>query len=417
MSLEQILALAIFIATYALALSRRIKIAYVSLTAAILLVALRILTPHEVVTQALKWDVLGIYWGFMMVSIAFMDSGVPKLLAERILKAAHAEKHVILYLAASTAFLSVWMENVGVVLMMAPIALAISRRLNTSLFPYMVVIGIASNVVTTVSMVADPPSIILAIETGMKFMDFYWFQGRVGLGTLTVVAVVAALLTLLFQFRHMSKRIDLPVDDVPVTYWATILFVVSVAILAFGHGRGLSPGIVGVAAGGAALWLNRRRFRAMFVEFDWNSFAFIMGIFVVAHSLRSTGLLREFAGLLHGAGLKTPALAMGALIWISVAVSSFVDNVPFTVLMIPVAQDLAGLLGTSAWPLLFGMLVGTGSGGNITPVGATANVFACGFLEKHGEKVDLGRYMKISVPFTVVAVAAAHILLYIFWLR
>jgi len=193
--------------------------------------------------------------------------------------------------------------------------------------------------------------------------------------------------------------------------------VVSVAILAFGHGRGLSPGIVGVAAGGAALLLNRRRFRAMFVEFDWNSFAFIMGIFVVAHSLRSTGLLREFAGLLHGAGLKTPGLAMGALIWISVAVSSFVDNVPFTVLMIPVAQDLAGLLGTSAWPLLFGMLIGTGSGGNITPVGATANVFACGFLEKHGEKVDLGRYMKISVPFTLVAVGVAHILLYIFWLR
>ncbi|MDQ7839732.1 MAG: SLC13 family permease [bacterium] len=417
MSLEQILALAIFIATYALALSRRIKIAYVSLTAAVLLVALRILTPHEVLTQALKWDVLGIYWGFMMVSIAFMDSGAPKLLAERILKAAHAEKHAILYLAASTAFLSVWMENVGVVLMMAPIALAISRRLNTSLFPYMVVIGISSNVVTTVTMVADPPSIILAIETGMKFMDFYWFQGRIGLGTLTVVAVIAALLTLLFQFRHMSRRIDLAVDEVPVTYGATVLFVVSVAILAFGHGRGLSPGIVGVAAGGAALLLNRRRFRAMFVEFDWNSFAFIMGIFVVAHSLRSTGLLREFAGLLHGAGLKTPALAMGALIWISVAISSFVDNVPFTVLMIPVAQDLAGLLGTSAWPLLFGMLVGTGSGGNITPVGATANVFACGFLEKHGERVDLGRYMKISVPFTLVAVGVAHILLYILWLR
>ncbi len=417
MGFEQITALAVFVATYALALTRRIKIAYVSLTAAVLLVALRILTPHEVLTQALKWDVLGIYWGFMMVSIAFMDSGVPKLLAERILKAAHAEKHAILYLAASTAFLSAWMENVGVVLMMAPIALAISRRLNTSLFPYMVVIGIASNVVTTVSMVADPPSIILAIETGMRFKDFYWFLGRPGLGTLTVFAVIAALLALLVQFRRMTKRVDLPTDEVPVTYAATILFVVSVAILGFGHERGLPPGIVGAVAGCVALWLNRRRFRAMFAEFDWNSFAFIMGIFVVAHSLRSTGLLREFAGLLHGARLQTPALAMGALIWIAVAISSFVDNVPFTVLMIPVAQDLAGMLGASAWPLLFGMLIGTGSGGNITPVGATANVFACGFLEKHGYKVHLGQYLKISVPFTVAAVGAAHVLLYIFWLR
>ncbi|MDR7521180.1 MAG: SLC13 family permease [Armatimonadota bacterium] len=417
MSLTQLLTLGIFVVTYALAVSRVVKIAYVSLAAAALLVVTRILTPHEIVTQALKWDVLGIYWGFMMVSIAFMDSGVPKLLAERILYHAHTEKHAVLYLATATAGLSIWMENVGVVLMMAPIALEISRRLNSSLFPYMVTVGIASNVVTTVTMVADPPTIILAIETGMKFKDFYWFLGRPGLGTLTVVAVIAALLTLLLQFRGMSQRIDLPEDRAPVTWGATVLFVVAVTALAFGHERGLPPGIVGVAAGAIALWLNRGRFRAMFVEFDWNSFAFIIGIFVVVHSLRSTGLLTEFARLLHGIGLQSPAVAMAGLIWIAVAASSFVDNVPFTVLMIPVAQDLARLLGISPWPLLYGMLVGTGSGGNITPVGATANVFACGFLEKHGYRIHLGQYMKISVPFTVVAVGVAHILLAVFWLR
>jgi Na+/H+ antiporter NhaD/arsenite permease-like protein len=417
MSLDQMVALAIFVTTYVLAISRVVKIAYVSVAAALLLVVTRILTPHEVFTQALKWDVLGIYWGFMMVSIAFMDSGVPRLLAERILRVAHTEKHAIFLLAAATAGLSIWMENVGVVLMMAPIALQISRRLNSSLFPYMVTVGIASNVVTTVTMVADPPTIILAIETGMKFKDFYWFLGRPGLGTITVVAVIAALLTLLLQFRRMSRRIDLEVEHTEVTWGATVLFVVSVAVLALGHEYGFPPGIVGLGAGIIALWLNRGRFRAMFVEFDWNSFAFIMGIFVVAHSLRSTGLLTEFAGLLHRAGLTTPALAMGALVWISVAVSSFMDNVPFTVLMIPVARDLANLIGVSAWPLLFGMLVGTGSGGNITPVGATANVFACGFLERHGYKVPLGAYMKISVPFTVVAVGVAHILLALVWLR
>ncbi len=417
MTLVQIVALAIFVTTYALAMSRRIKIAYISGTAALLLILLRILTPHEVVTQALKWDVLGIYWGFMMVSIAFMDSGVPTLLAERIMRVAHTEKHAILYLASATAALSVWMENVGVVLMMAPIALTISRRLGSSLFPYMVTIGIASNVVTTVTMVADPPSIILAIETGLKFKDFYWFLGRPGLGTLTVVAVAAALLTLLWQFRKATRRIDLPTEETPITYGASVLFVVSVAILGFGHERGLSPGIVGLGAGIIALWLNRRRFRDMFVEFDWNSFAFIMGIFIVVHSMRSTGLLGEFAGLLYRAGLNSPGLAMAAMVWMSVAASSFVDNVPFTVLMIPVAQDLAKLLGMSAWPLLFGMLIGTGSGGNITPVGATANVFACGFLEKHGYKVPLGAYMRISVPFTLVAVGTAHLMLYLFWLR
>ena len=417
MNPEQLLTLGIFVVTYVLAISRRVNIAYVAVTAAILLVVLRVLTPAEVLTEALQWDVLGIYWGFMMVSIAFMDSGVPKLLAERIIHRARTEKYAILYLASATAALSVWVENVGAVLMMAPIALQISRRLNTSLFPYMIVVGISSNVVTTVTMVADPPSLILALKTGMKFMDFFWFLGRPGLGTLTVVAVVVALATLLFQFREMSRPIDIPVERTPVSYGASILFVAAVLALAFGHERGLPPGIVGVAAGIVALWLNRARFRAMFVEFDWSSFGFIMGIFVVVYSLQATGLLRAFATLLHDVGFNTPALAMGALVWISVAVSSFVDNVPYTVLMIPVAQDLAKMIGTSPWPLLYGMLVGTGSGGNITPVGATANVFACGFLEKHGHNVSLGAYMRISVPFTVVAVGMAHILLAIFWLR
>lgn len=343
MSLEQAVALAVFVATYGLAISRRIKIAYASAVAAVLLVALRILTLHEVFAHALKWDVLGIYWGFMMVSIAFMDSGVPRLLAERILRLAREERHAILYLAVATAALSVWMENVGVVLMMAPIALHITRRLNTSLFPYMIVIGISSNVVTTASMVADPPSIILALETGMRFVDFYWFLGRLGLGTLTIAAVVVAMATLLVQVRGMGRRINLPMERSPVTYGASLLFVTSVLALAFGHERGLPPGIVGVAAGAAALGINRRRFREMFVDFDWNSFVFIVGIFVVVHSLQATGLLREFAGVLLSVGLRTPALALAAMVWISVALSSFVDNVPFTVAAVAVTHLLLAI--------------------------------------------------------------------------
>jgi len=85
-------------------------------------------------------------------------------------------------------------------------------------------------------------------------------------------------------------------------------------------------------------------------------------------------------------------------------------------LMIPVCKDLAELIGMSAWPLLYGMLIGTGTGGNITPVGAAANVFACGILEKHGYKILLKEYLKISIPFTVAAVATGHILLQIFWM-
>jgi Na+/H+ antiporter NhaD/arsenite permease-like protein len=115
-------------------------------------------------------------------------------------------------------------------------------------------------------------------------------------------------------------------------------------------------------------------------------------------------------------GISSPAVMLAILIWISVAASSFMDNVPYTVLMIPVCNQLATLMGVSPFPFLFGMLIGTGIGGNITPVGATANVFACGMLEKRGCKVRLKDYAKISLPFSVIAVVVCHVLLQLIWL-
>jgi Na+/H+ antiporter NhaD/arsenite permease-like protein len=308
------------------------------------------------------------------------------------------------------------MENVGVVLMMAPVAIAVSRKLNSSLFHYLVAIAISSNVVTTLTMVADPPAIILAMETGMKPLDFYWFQGRPGLGTLTSVGVVVALLTLLIQFRWMTKRVEVKPEKVDVTKGASVLFILGVAALMMGPELGIRPGIVGLTVGLVALCMGGKDIREMIIEFDWNSFLFIVGVFMVIFTLNASGLLRDFSELVVSSGFKDPTSMLAFLTWISVALSSFIDNVPYTVLMIPVCTHLASLIGISAWPLLYGMLVGTGIGGNITPVGAAANVFACGILEKHGHKIQLKEYIKIGLPFSVAAVATVHVLLQIFWL-
>jgi len=414
---EKIIVLLIFVACYALALSRKVKLAYASLGASALLFVFGILKFEDAIFKAIKWDVLGIYWGFMMVSFVFMKSRMPELMANKILTKVKTEKYAILSLSAVTAFLSAFMENVGVVLIMAPVAIAIAKKLNSSLFYYLIAIAISSNVVTTVTMVADPPPIILALETGMKPLDFYWFQGRPGLGTLTIFGVIAAMLTLLVQFRKMNKRVDVIPETVEVTKGASILFIGGVAALFAAPGVGISVGIVGFAVGLISLYMGRSDIKEMLFEFDWNSFLFIVGVFMVIFTLNASGLLKDFAGFIVDSGSKDPTFMLAFLTWISVVFSSFMDNVPYTILMIPVCQHLAELIGMSAWPLLYGMLVGTGTGGNITPVGAAANVFACGILEKHGYKIILKEYLKIGVPFSVAAVATVHILLQIFWMR
>ncbi|RJQ71941.1 MAG: hypothetical protein C4519_19120 [Desulfobacteraceae bacterium] len=416
MEMEKIVVLFVFVACYGLALSRKVKIAYASLGAAAVLLLTGILTPGAALFKAVKWDVLGIYWGFMMVSYVFMQSRMPDLIANRILTKVKLEKYVIFALCALTAFLSAFMENVGVVLMMAPVAIAVSRHIKSDLFPYMIAIAISSNVVTTLTMVADPPSIILALETGMKPLDFYFFHGRIGLGTITFFSVLVALGTLLIQFRHMRKTVAVKAEAISTTKGATVLFVVGVAALALGPEFGLRPGIVGLGVGLIALYMGRLVLKEMILEFDWNSFFFIMGVFIVIHALNASGLLKDFADLVIRSGISSPAAMLAFLVWISVLLSSFMDNVPYTILMIPVCQNLAASFGIEAWPFLYGMLIGTGIGGNITPVGATANVFAGGILEKHGYKVQLGRYLKLSIPFSVAAVAVAHGLIWLVWL-
>lgn len=411
----KIVTIIIFILCYSLAISRKVKLAYISPASAVLLLLFGILSPKDAFSSV-KWNVLGIYWGFMMVSMVFAESKMPSLIVNKIIKYIRKEKYFILALCAITAFLSAFMENVGVVLMMAPVAIEAAKKMKIDLFKTMIAVAISANVVTTLTMVADPPSIILASETGMKFFDFYWFQGKIGLGAITLFGVVAALLTLLFTFRKLNTTLALSEEKIQANYFPTVLFIVSVLGLAFLPEFGIQPGFVGLAAGLISLFVYRNKAMTMMREFDWNSFFFIIGIFIVIGSLKTTGLLDDFAHVIGSLGISNATLMLLIVTFISMAASSFIDNVPWTVLMIPVCMNIASLIHVSPFPLLYGMLIGTGIGGNITPVGATANVFACGILEKQGYKIKLKEYVKISLPFSLVAVVVAVIFLQIFWL-
>jgi Na+/H+ antiporter NhaD/arsenite permease-like protein len=205
---------------------------------------------------------------------------------------------------------------------------------------------------------------------------------------------------------------------VPVTVsWpAPGVFLLSVVALAVPPSSSY-PGLVGVGVGLLSLLLLLARSKALAAlkEFDWATILFLVGVFVLVDSVDRVGLLRSFADWLPRIGLTHPLAVLTVIIWLSVGLSSFMDNVPYTVLMIPTCTYLAQTLGISPFPLYFGMLVGTGIGGNITPVGATANVIACGALEKRGYRVRLGSYLKISLPFSLAAVMVMQLLIMAFW--
>ncbi len=337
----QILILPIFIACYALALSRKVKLAYVSVGSLVALVVIGLVSWQDTIFNAIQWDVLAVIWGFMMVSFIFSESKMPEVIANKLLTHIKVEKYALLALCTVAAFLSAFMANVAVLFLMAPVAIHMARKLGSPLFPYIVSVGVCANMVTTTTMIADPPALILAIQTGMRPLDFYWFQGRVGLGAITIVGVTAALLTLLVIFRKMNKRIDIEPEKIKVKKLPTVLFVVGVIILALAPEIGLSLGAVGIAVGFVALIIGRKDAKRMIMEFDWNSLIFLAGIFGVIYTLAASGLLADFAQGIITLGINNPSILLVFLVWLSVGLSSFIDSTAYTVLMIPVAQQLA----------------------------------------------------------------------------
>ncbi len=399
-----------------MALSRKVKLAYASVGSLIALILIGIISWQDTIFVAIQWDVLAVIWGFMMVSFIFSESKMPELIANKILTHIKVEKYALLAICSVAAFLSAFMANVAVLFLMAPVAIQMARKLGSPLFPYIVSVGVCSNMVTTTTMIADPPALILAIQTGLTPLDFYWFQSRLGLGAITAVGVIAALLTLLIMFRKMNKRIDIEPEKIKVSKIPSVLFVVGVVALALAPELGINLGIIGIAVGLAAILIGYKDAKRMIIEFDWNSLIFLAGIFGVIYALTASGLLTSFSQAIVDMGVSNPSILLLFLVWLSVGLSSFIDPNAYTVLMIPVGQQLAGFANMSAWPLLFGTLIGTGSGANILPMGAATNVFACGLLEKNNCLVSTKEYIKIGLPLSVVAVAVANILLWLFWI-
>ncbi len=239
----KIIILPIFIACYALALSRKVKLAYASVGALAALIIAGIVPWQDVFFEGIQWDVLAVFWGFMMVSFVFSESKMPELIANKILVHIKTEKYALLALCSVAAFLSAFMANVAVLFLMAPVAIQMARKLGSPLFPYIVSVAVCSNMVTTTTMIADPPALILAIQTGLHPLDFYWFQGNLGLGTITTVGVIAALLTLLFLFRKMNKRIEIEPERIIVSKLPTALFIGGVVVLAAAPSFGISVGM------------------------------------------------------------------------------------------------------------------------------------------------------------------------------
>lgn len=422
MSTAQISCLGVFLTAYVLIIAfhrHKSIIAWAGVAAMLLLNIM----PAVKLLHYINWNILGIFWGSLVVAELFIYSKIPAYIAESIIDRSKNLVWAIIWLSAFSGIISAFVENVATVLIVAPIAFEVSRKLRVSPVPFILGICLSSNLQGTATLVGDPPSMILASATRMTFNDFFFYHGRPSLFFAVEFAAIVSLVVIYFLNRKHKEPISVLRVEKIVSLVPGALLIALIAGLAIGS---FMPGFMDYLGGTICvvigmlgiIWsLFSKKIKTYHVirDTDWETFFFLAAIFALVGSLTFTGTtstLAQFVGQLTSGNIfATYAL----LVVFSVSISAFVDNVPYFAAMVGVITTLSTSFDYPLYLILFGTIVGTTVGGNITPIGAAANIVAVGLLKKNGHDIGFLDFARVGLPFTLAAVAAAAVFIWIFW--
>ena len=376
--------------------------------------------------QIINWNVILIYLGSMTIAALFLYSNVPARIADGIIDSSKNTGIAIVLILAMTGIISIFVENVATVLVMAPIALALCKKLNTNPTYFMIGLAVMSNMEGTATLVGDPPSMIFAAYAGYNFNDFFIHQGKLSIFFIIQAGLIAGCIYFYFFFAKLGKQ-KLEVEKTPVISWFPfILLLIMIFGLAavsfiktdFAYLSGLYVFALGIIS---ILWyrLSQKKTGSETLQLikglDWETIFFLLGIFVVVGGIQEAGLLEDFALFLAKICGGSKLLGFLIILIVSVLISGFVDNVPYIIAMLPVAGSLAVNMNLNKELFMFALLIGSCLGGNLTPFGASANVVSMGIVKKEGYPMKFADWLKIAAPFTILTTGVAAIVLWLLW--
>lgn len=420
----KLIALLIFIAVYALMLLLPTWRAAAALAAAAAFVLIGIVPVGEV-AGAVDWNVLLMLAGTMGTVDLFIRSNMPNRLSDRLVSVLPSVKWLIIALALFAGLVSAFVDNVATVLMLAPVGLAISKKLNISPVQPILAIAVSSNLQGAATLVGDTTSILLAGHMGLDFMDFFVYRGRPGMFWVVEAGALVTVPVMLVLFRREKGKLRAdrltPVTDYLPT-WLLLGTVLSlIAASSIPNKPDITNGVICMAffLVGLLLESGKSKEKSLTADvlkaIDYETLGLLAGLFIVIRGIERVGIIDELSRAISRMGGGSLFWTYTIIVWASVLISAFVDNIPYTATMLPVVGGVAASLGVNQAVLCFGLLTGATLGGNLTPVGASANIAACGILRREGYEVTTGQFVRIGVPFTLAAVLTGYVLVWLFY--
>lgn len=417
------LALIIFVATYILMMIFSKYRTYIAISSSLIFIILGIL-PLNLVFPSIDFNVILMIAGTMGLVALFSRSRMPELLADLILEKVPNVKWAMISLALFAGIISAFVDNVSTVLMITPVALGISKKLNINPVPMVISIVISSNLQGAATLVGDTTAIMLGSYANMSFTDFFVYQGRPGIFFAVELGAFLSAVILCYMFRKEKQAIPEVKRTVVKDKTPSCLLggaVLSLIIASFIPNKpGITNGIICCAFMIVGLIYTAIRYKDIscvkntLKKIDFETIFLLTGLFIIIGGITNMGVIDQIAELLASTkgGLF---IIYTVIVWASVLFSAFIDNIPYVAAMLPVIQGLAVRLGVDPTVLYFGLLSGATLGGNLTPIGASANITGIGILRKEGYEVKNSDFMKIGIPFTLAAVVPAYIYFWVLY--
>lgn len=442
MSTTAWVATAIFAAVYALIATERLDKTKLALAGASLMILLGVIDQHTAFhgtheVEGIDWNTIFLLMGMMIIVNVTRRTGLFEWVAIRTAKAGRGQPvPIIIGMTISTAALSALLDNVTTVLLIAPTVIVIYEALELDPVPFLIFVILASNIGGTATLVGDPPNIIIASAAKITFVEFLAVNGPI------ILAIFAVFIATIWF--GMGRRFTAP-EEVRLRVMqfdesraitdrrllVRCLVVIGLVLVGFGvHGAlHLEPATIALSGAALILLLHPDGPREVLEEIEWPTIFFFIGLFIMVAGLVKVGVVATLGhGMISATGGNLLALTM-VVLWFSAIASGIIDNIPFVATMAAllkvVASDLtpagAELTHTAAelvrhevmMPVWWALSLGACLGGNITLIGASANVVVSGIASRSGHAIGFGRFLKYGLPMTLVHLAMCAV--YLWW--
>ena len=402
--------------------------------------------------EAIDFNVIGLLLGMMIFAGMLEISGFFEFVAIKATKLSGGDPwKLVFYLGTFTTVISVFIDNVTALILIAPVTLKICSKIEISPIPPLIALAIFSNTGGVATLVGDPPNVLIASYAsarglGFGFMSFIYH--------LTPLAIIAWGATLWFMHRHFKNWREVKPKNVEevtsedeweavkndtLMYRTLGALAVTVVMFAAVELLHLDLEISAVSLGGAGIAMSismlgvpeekRMDIHEVVHKVEWGALLFFAGLFVMVGGLEAMGYLEAIANMIFdnfgpdGAIHNSPVVLVIVLIWVSAIASAIVDNIPFCAAMLPVILEIGelskdpitGIAEVDIIPLYWALAIGCGFGGNATPIGSSANVMTIAISERGGHKISTKEWLGVGVPVMIITCTIGSIVVALFY--